>query len=173
MVLIRILLLKRQGVNAFHFGKIDKNDFLIPPFALFYFYTVFAHAFNLPLVSTQKLFHSAVISWAGMFFSLAGLLLFLWSLVSFGQSFRVGIDTDQPNELVTTGVFSYSRNPIYVAFAFVLLGQFLIFTNWILLLYFGAAVWLFHRQVLREEAFLKKHYGTGYSEYCSRVKRYV
>ncbi len=41
-----------------HFGKIDKTDFLIPPFALFYLYTVFAVAFDLPLVSTQEFFHS-------------------------------------------------------------------------------------------------------------------
>ena len=172
MVLIRVQLMKRQGVEAFQFGKIDKKDFLIPPLALLYFYTVFANAFNLPVVSTQEFFHSEVISWVGVFFCLAGLLLFLWSLVSFGQSFRVGIDTDHLNELVTTGIFAYSRNPIYVAFAFILLGQFLIFSNWILLLYLGAAIWLFHRQVLREEDFLKKHYGKEYSEYSNRVRRY-
>ena len=172
MVLIRVLLMKRQGIEAFQFGKLDKKDFLIPPFALFYFYTVFAHAFNLPVVSTQEFFHSMVISWVGVLFCLAGLLLFLWSLVSFGQSFRVGIDTDNPNKLVTTGIFAYSRNPLYVAFAFILFGQFLIFSNWILLLYLGAAVWLFHRQVLREEDFLQEHYGQEFSKYCNRVRRY-
>ncbi len=172
MVLIRVLLMKRQGIEAFQFGKLDKKDFLIPPFALFYFYTVFAHAFNLPVVSTQEFFHSMVISWVGVLFCLAGLLLFLWSLVSFGQSFRVGIDTDNPNRLVTTGIFAYSRNPLYVAFAFILLGQFLVFSNWILLLYLVAAVWLFHRHVLREEDFLQKHYGQEFSEYCNRVRRY-
>jgi hypothetical protein len=41
MVLTRILLLKRKGIRAFHFGKIDKTDYLIPPFAFFYFYLVF------------------------------------------------------------------------------------------------------------------------------------
>jgi protein-S-isoprenylcysteine O-methyltransferase Ste14 len=172
MVLIRVLLMKRQGIEAFQFGKLDKKDFLIPPFALFYFYTVFAHAFNHPVVSTQEFFHSMVISWVGVLFCLAGLLLFLWSLVSFGQSFRVGIDTDNPNKLVTTGIFAYSRNPLYVAFAFILFGQFLIFSNWILLLYLGPAVWLFHRQVLREEDFLQKHYGQEFSKYCNRVRRY-
>jgi protein-S-isoprenylcysteine O-methyltransferase Ste14 len=172
MVLIRVLLMKRQGIEAFQFGRSDKKDFLIPPFALFYFYTVFAHAFNLPVVSTQEFFHSMVFSWVGVLFCLAGLLLFLWSLVSFGQSFRVGIDTDNPNKLVTTGIFAYSRNPLYVAFAFILFGQFLIFSNWILLLYLGAAVWLFHRQVLREEDFLQKHYGQEFSKYCNRVRRY-
>jgi len=172
MVLTRAGLLKRKGVEAVKFGKIDKTDFLIPPFALFYFYMVLAAAFNFPSVSTQEFFHSGVIAWVGVFFCLAGLLLLLWSLVSFGQSFRVGIDKDHPDKLITTGVFAFSRNPIYVAFALILLGQFLVFSNWILLVYVGAAIWLFHRQVLREEDYLKAHYGREYSEYCNRVRRY-
>ncbi len=173
MVLTRVLLMKRKGIEAMNFGKIDKTDFLIPPFALFYFYLVFAAAFNFPAVSTQEFFHSGVIPWVGALFCLAGLLLLLWSLVSFGRSFRVGIDKDHPDKLITTGVFAFSRNPIYVAFASILLGQFLIFSNWILLVYIGGAIWLFHRQVLREEDYLKKHYGREYSEYCNRVRRYI
>ena len=155
-----------------HFGNIDKKDFLIPPFALFYFYVVFAAAFDLPSVSTQEFFHSEIMSWVGVLFGLAGLLLLLWSLVSFGRSFRVGIDIDHPDRLITTGVFAFSRNPIYVAFATIMVGQFLILPNWILLVYIGAGVWLFHRQVLREEEYLRKHYGPEYLQYCKRVRRY-
>ena len=40
------------------------------------------------------------------------------------RSFRVGIDNEHPDKLVTTGVFAYSRNPIYVGFIALLLGQF-------------------------------------------------
>ena len=173
MVLTRVLLLKRRGIEAMKFGNIDKTDFLIPPFAFFYFYLVFAHAFQWPTVSTQEFFHSEIIAWVGVFFCLAGLLLLLWSLVSFGKSFRVGIDTEHPDRLITNGVFAFSRNPIYVAFASILLGQFLIFPNWILLVYMGAGTWLFHRQVLREEDYLKKHYGREYLEYSKRVRRYL
>jgi len=173
MVLTRVLMMRRRGIEAMNFGKIDKTDFLIPPFALFYFYLVFANTFNFPTVSRQEFFHAEIISWVGVFFCLAGLLLLLWSLVSFGQSFRVGIDTEHPDKLITSGIFAFSRNPIYVAFAFILLGQFLIFSNWILLVYMGAGIWLFHRQVLREEDYLKKHYGKEYLEYCNRVRRYL
>jgi len=173
MVLTRALLLKRRGIEVMKFGKLDKSDFLIPPFALFYIYLVIANTFNLPTITTQEFFHSEIIPRTGVFFCLAGLLLLLWSLISFGQSFRVGIDTDHPDQLITTGVFAFGRNPIYVAFALILLGQFLIFSNWILLVYLGAAIWLFHRQVLREEDFLKGHYGQEYAEYCNRVRRYV
>ena len=173
MVLTRAFIMRREGVKAVNFGEIDKRDFFILPFAGFYFYLVFAHAFALPSVSTQVFFRSEIVAWVGVFFCLAGLGLLLSSLISFGRSFRVGIDTHDPDKLVTTGIFALSRNPIYVAFAAVLIGQFLVFPNWLLLLYLGAAVWLFHRQVLLEEAYLKKHYGEDYRQYCDRVRRYL
>jgi protein-S-isoprenylcysteine O-methyltransferase Ste14 len=173
MVLTRAAMLKRRGVQAMHFGKLDKKDYFIPPFAFFYFYLVFAAAFDWPTVSTQQFFRSEAAAWIGVALLAAGLSLLLWSLVSFGRSFRVGIDVDHPEELVTTGVFAYTRNPIYVAFAAILVGQFLIFSNWLLLLYVAAGTWLFHRQVLREEAFLKQRYGQAFADYCQRVRRYV
>ena len=172
-VMIRAALMKKKGIEAMHFGKLDKTDFLIPPFALFYFYTIFAAAFNFPVVSKQDFFNSEVIAWGGVFLCLGGLLMLVWSIISFGESFRVGIDTDQHTDLVITGVFAISRNPIYVGFWFILLGQFLIFSNWILLIYMGAATWLFHRQILREEEFLIGHYGEEYTEYYNRVNRYL
>src|ERR1700757_1501795 len=58
MALTRVFLLKRQGIKAMKFGNIDKMDFLIPPFAFFYFYVLFAAAFNWPSVSTRQFFHS-------------------------------------------------------------------------------------------------------------------
>src|SRR5262252_6259248 len=173
MVLTRVILIRRAGTRAMHFGRIDKTDYLIPPFALFYFYTVFAAAFELPTVSTQRFFESEAVAWVGVVLCFAGLTLLLLTLISFGKSFRVGIDIDHPDKLVTTGVFAFSRNPIYLAFGFVLLGQFLVFPNWVLLVYLAAGIWLFHRQVLREEAFLRQQYGQEYAEYCNRVRRYL
>jgi protein-S-isoprenylcysteine O-methyltransferase Ste14 len=173
MVVTRVQMLMRKGVEAMKFGKIDRTDFLLPPFALFYFYLVFAAAFDLPTASGQEFFQSGGIAWLGVLFFLAGLSLLLWSLVSFGLSFRIGIDIAQPDKLVTTGIYAFSRNPIYAAFAIILLGQFLVFPNWILLVYLVAATWLFHRQVLREEEFLKQHYGQEFHDYCQRVRRYL
>jgi hypothetical protein len=99
MVLTRVILMRRAGTRAMHFGRIDKKDFLIPPFALFYFYTVFAAPFNLPMVNSRRFFHSEEVSWVGVFLCFGGLILFLLSLVSFGKSFRVGIDIDHPTGL--------------------------------------------------------------------------
>lgn len=173
MVLTRVWMLKRRGIQAFEFGKLDRTDFVIPPFALLYIYLVFAAAFGLPSVSTQRFFDSGVFVWAGVVCCVGGMALMLWSLVSFGRSFRVGIDVERPDRLVTTGAFAYTRNPIYVAFASVLVGEFLIFPSWILLAYLVAGIWLFNRQVLREEVYLASHYGQEYAHYRARVRRYL
>jgi protein-S-isoprenylcysteine O-methyltransferase Ste14 len=102
-----------------------------------------------------------------------GVLVMLASLISFGRSFRVGIDVDRPDKLVTGGMFAFSRNPIYVALFLVLVGQFLVFPNWVPLVYLFAGTWLFHRQVLREEQFMLRQYGDEYTAYSRRVRRYV
>lgn len=172
MVMTRLWLLKRQRITGMKFGETDKTDFLIPPFALFYFYIIFAAAFGLPSPNTRELFRSGIMQWLGVASCFFGLALLLWSLISFGTSFRVGIDTVRPDKLITNGIFAYSRNPIYVAFAFILTGQFLIFPTPILLIYMIAGFWLLHRQVLREEAYLKEHYREEYARYCRRVRRY-
>jgi protein-S-isoprenylcysteine O-methyltransferase Ste14 len=173
MVLTRVFLLKRQGIKAMKLGSTDKTDLLIPPFAFFYFYVLFAAAFDWPNIGVRPFFHSEAVAWTGVLFCLAGLFLFLWSLISFRQSFRIGIDTDHPDKLIVDGVFAFSRNPIYVAFVMVLIGEFLIFPYWISLIFLVAAAGLIHRQVLREEDYLKGHYGEAYAQYCHRVRRYL
>ncbi|MCL4803883.1 MAG: isoprenylcysteine carboxylmethyltransferase family protein [Anaerolineae bacterium] len=173
LVIFRVLWLNQSGISAMNFGRLDKRDFLIPPFVLFYFYTIFAAAFGWPLLSNQRFFHSDSLAWAGVFLSYAGLVFMLLSLVSFGKSFRIGIDVDRPDRLVTSGIFAHTRNPIYVAFFCVLIGQFLVFPNWVLLLYIIGGILLIHRQVLREEEFLRGHYGQEYVDYCRRVRRYL
>src|SRR5690242_884092 len=83
LVVTRVLLLRRRGIAAMQFGKIDKTDFLIPPFAFFYIYLVFANTFHLPTISRQEFFHSELLAWVGVFFCLVGLSLLFGSLVSF------------------------------------------------------------------------------------------
>lgn len=173
LVLGRVAMLWRQGVRAMNFGKQDKTDFLIPPFAFFYFYLVFAAAFGWPNVGRHRFFVSDGIAWLGVALCFAGLAFLALTLVSFGKSFRVGIDNERPDKLVTTGIFAISRNPIYVAFWFILLGQFLIFPDEITLIYLAVATAMFHRQVLREEIFLAGHYGAAFAAYRAQVRRYL
>lgn len=172
LVISRVILMRRMGIRAFMFGEMDKKDFLIPPFVLLFFYIILSGAFGLPILGSE-LFKSGIAGWVGVAVCIAALAFFLLALISFGKSFRVGIDEEHPGSLVTSGVFAFSRNPIYTAFGLVLLGIFLIIPNWILLIYLVLGIWLFNRQVLREEDSLKKIYGEEYLVYCKRVRRYL
>lgn len=172
LVLSRAFQLKKLGIKAIQFGEMDKKDFFIPPFALLLFYIVFTSAFGLPKIGAE-LFNKEFVGWIGVALSVMGILLFIYALISFGKSFRVGLDEDHPGELVTTRAFSISRNPIYTAFGLILIGIFLIIPNWIILLYVFAAIWLFNRQILLEEESLRKIYGEKYTEYCNRVRRFL
>lgn len=172
MVIFRVFMLRKMGIKAMKFGGIDKKDFIIIPFVLLFFFLIFSNTLKLQWLSIDLL-RNEIISWIGVVLCMFGLLLFLYSLISFGKSFRVGIDEDKPGALITTGAFAISRNPIYTAFGLVLLGIFLTFANWILLLYLIAGLWLFNRQVLREEDSLKRIYGKEYMEYSKKVHRYL
>lgn len=173
MVLVRVAKLKARGIAAMQLASTDKSDFVIPPFALFYIYLVCANAFGWPSLHLNELFDSRFAAWIGALFCISALCFMALAIVSFGTSFRVGIDTNRPGGLVTTGIFGITRNPIYVAFALMLAGQFLIFPSRLMLLYLAAGVALFHRQVLREEAFLSAHYGAEFETYRRRVPRYL
>lgn len=169
--------MRRKGIKTIVFGATDKSDFFLIPIFAFFFYEVAAVAFNLPLFFGERanrfLYVQPFLRWAGVVACYTGLLGLYLSLRSFGDSFRVGIDDKNPDKLVTTGIYAISRNPIYVSFTFFFLGIFLIMPTLIFMLIFLLAVLLFHRQVLREEKFLKSHYGEDYAQYCKKVPRYL
>ena len=171
-VVFRARQMKKLGIKALHFGKMDKKDFLIPPFVLFYLYLIVANTFNLPRVGAT-MGNDAIAAWVGAVLCMLAPVLFVWGMISFGKSFRVGIDADTPNGLVTTGAFSISRNPLYVAFFMILIGVFLIFPTWIFFAYFVVGLWLIDRQVCLEENALRKMYGKEYDAYCNKVRRYI
>ncbi len=78
------------------------------------------------------------------------------------------------NELVTTGVYAYVRNPVYSAFMFMCTGVLLIYGNLVLLvlpiIYWGFMTVLMK---LTEEKWLEDLYGKEYVQYRQRVNRCI
>lgn len=171
----RGFMLRKRGINAFVFGVSDKSDFFLMPVVALFFYTVLSCALGLPFPAALKapFFESGVAGWLGMTLCGASLVWFAVTLKAFGDSFRIGIDEATPDKLVTDGVFAVSRNPIYLAFISFIMGMFLVYPNITVSLVLVVFVTVIHRQVLREEKFLRVHYGEEYEEYCHRVRRYL
>lgn len=78
------------------------------------------------------------------------------------------------NELVTTGVYAYVRNPVYSAFMFVCTGVLLIYGNLVLLL-LPIIYWGFMTVLMKstEEKWLEDLYGQEYVQYRQRVNRCI
>lgn len=175
MIQVRTAMLRRKGIKAIVFGATDKSDFLLVPVLLTIAYTALANTFGLPMwrVLIRPFWDSATPGWAGLFLCIAAVVGFALTLISFGESFRVGIDEIKPDKLITSGMFAISRNPIYVCFLIFFAGLFLIHRNIVIaaaIIVFALAI---HRQILREEKFLESHYGPEYDEYRKRVRRYL
>ena len=81
--------------------------------------------------------------------------------------------TDEPEELVTGGLYSYSRNPMYVGVLLIILGQALRQRS-VSMLWWGAGMWLgFHNRVIGyEEPHLAAKHGEAYEQYRKRVPRW-
>ena len=175
MVQVRAAMLRKRGVRVIVFGQTDKSDFLLVPMVLAIAYTALANTFGLPLwdVLLRPFWNSTMMGWAGLALCVLAVIGFGVTLVSFGDSFRVGIDENKPDKLITSGMFRFSRNPIYVCFLMFFTGMFVIHRNIVI----AVAVVLFalaiHRQVLREEKFLVSHYGDDYEAYRRKVRRYL
>lgn len=173
LVLSRVIMMKKLGLQAFVFAKTHRSDLFLPPIVLFFVYHLFAAVFGWPGISGPDMFDIPFLAYIGLMSCVLGLGLFLWGLVSFGTSFRVGIDDEDPGGLVTTGAFGFSRNPLYMAFAMELTGFFLVFPRVLFLIGLLGGFWLLDRQIMREEEFLKAHYGEEYEAYCRQVRRYL
>jgi len=79
-----------------------------------------------------------------------------------------------PRHLVVSGLYQYSRNPMYVAVALVLLGWALTFHSRPLVIYAVSVITAFHlRIVLGEEPWLARTHGDAWVRYKSRVPRWI
>ncbi|MCL2687203.1 MAG: isoprenylcysteine carboxylmethyltransferase family protein [Methanobrevibacter sp.] len=175
MVLIRSAILKKKGINAIVFGETDKSDFILVPIILCFFYAILAPIFNLPLPEILKLtfWNIDIVNYLAIILCTITLIWFAITLKVFGDSFRVGIDEDTKDELITTSTFALSRNPIYLAFVIFFFGVFLSYPTIITIIFLIFLTIMIHHQILREEEFLKSHYKSEYEEYCANVRRYI
>src|SRR5689334_3535705 len=119
------------------------------------------------------LLHTPTIKILGEAMAVSGLVIFILAFFSFGDSWRIGIDRKTAGQLVTGGIFSVSRNPIYVAFDLLFIGIFLMNGTWFFLIFVFLAILAVHSQTLREEKFLAQRYGEAYQHYRKDTPRYL
>lgn len=106
---------------------------------------------------------------------LIGFAMLVWCFWDFVQKGKgTPAPIEPPKELVVSGLYNHVRNPMYVGVTSILIGHFLWFGFWNLLIYAAVIVLAFHSFVtLYEEPNLRQRFGAAYEVYCQRVPRWI
>lgn len=91
-----------------------------------------------------------------------------------GSSWRIGVDATEETELVTHGMFSFSRNPIYLGMLVIGLGFLFLVPHVFMLTCYVLAYIGIDLQVRKlEEPHLQRVFGEAYRNYTAGVGRYL
>lgn len=90
-----------------------------------------------------------------------------------GASWRIGVEEAAKPELVTSGLYRFSRNPIFLAMLIAIAGYALLLPTGLSLALLVGTYFGMRRQVAVEETYLLSTYGEAYRIYAQRVGRFV
>ena len=93
--------------------------------------------------------------------------------LKWGNRGVIGIDEQRKTELITTGMFSISRNPIFLGMKATLLDFFLVIPNAITLTVAVTGFALIDIQVRLEEKHILNLNDDSYQNYCKKVRRWL
>ncbi len=171
---------KRTGVNPVTFsGAETAHDYIgklfkivmagLTAVVIIYAFAPDIYSFLLPVAWLE---HRAI--------QLVGIVLLVLSLgwtilaqIQMGNSWRVGIDEKKQTALVQSGLFRFSRNPIFLGMIVTLFGVFLTIPNALTLLFLILGFVLIQIQVRLEEEFLGKIHGKEYEDFRRYVRRWM
>lgn len=78
------------------------------------------------------------------------------------------------SNLVKTGIYKYSRNPIYLSVLILFIGVSVILNSLIILILVIPLFFILDQGVIkREEIYLESKFGTEYTEYKKKVRRWI
>jgi len=102
-------------------------------------------------------------------------LIFFYSGFNLFKSYKEDPSpSSDTNLLIKTGIFAYTRNPIYLAFVLFDFSMFLVFENVMYLLSsLGLFIWINNYVIKVEEDYLKNKFGDEFVRYCGAVKRWL
>ncbi len=179
-VLRSFILWKQTGVNPFVFGNSEKaHDYIGRVYKVMIFGTwisIILFSFFPNLYRYLLPIHYLEFSELRLAGSVFFFISFLWTSVGQYQmsgSWRIGIDYEEKTELVSRGLFRYSRNPIFLGVLISYLSTFLIIPNALSFTIMTVTFVTIQTQVRLEEEYLDSVQGQRYADYKSRVRRWI
>jgi protein-S-isoprenylcysteine O-methyltransferase Ste14 len=155
--------------------KKDNPGVFIPPplfYALIFLFSIVLQKSY--TINKAFFFHSTTAIILGLIFILTGLIFSIPALMQFFKSKNTIIPIKPASSLQVSGIYSISRNPMYLGLMFTYLGLAFIFGNWWTILLIPVLVLLVHYLIIvPEEKYLLRAFGSSYTEYTRKVRRWI
>ncbi len=171
---------KRTGVNAFtHYSRDGILRYLawgfrVIPLLLLAIYIDYVVGLDrISSFARFPFFENPIAQVSGMLILSASLSTIIIAQAQMGEYWRIGFDKKSKTSLVDWGLFRFSRNPIFLAVRFSILGIFLIMPCGLSLFTLILGDLVMQLQVRMEEKYLVSAVGDEYVDYCQRVRRWV
>ncbi|SEW01087.1 Phospholipid methyltransferase [Cognatiyoonia koreensis] len=114
------------------------------------------------------------IGWGGELLIAAGLFTMSAAIVELVRNRTTVIPHQDADTLVQSGIFAFSRNPIYVGDTLVLAGLAIIWGAPLALFLVPLFVWIIRQRfVLPEEQRLHAKFGQAFDDYCDMTRRWI
>ena len=166
------LIQKRKGIQTRQIGR-RKEKSIHTVEMLMSVATLGAPAAQLVSVFFGWSYMPAGARFTGFCIGMLGDIVFLASVICMRDSWRAGIPDSDKTELVTTGIYKFSRNPAFLGFDLQYIGVMLIYFNPLTAVFSAFAIVMLHLQILQEERYLLSAFGEPYQQYKNRVFRYL
>jgi protein-S-isoprenylcysteine O-methyltransferase Ste14 len=142
---------------------------------LIFIYTVLLFIFPDEISNEFKIksLDVAVLKFIGIFLMIISLIMVVTAQFNMKNSWRIGIDEQVKTELITSGLFRYSRNPIFLGMIISLIGLFFTLSTLISLSFLIISVILIQIQIRLEEEFLLQQHDKFYIKYKAQVRRFL
>ena len=112
--------------------------------------------------------------YVGIGFCVLGFAVALWCAVLYRKAKTSILPHTADSNMIATGPFGRSRNPIYLSMLIVFAGiSFVLDAPAALLLIIPTYLALRYYVIAREEAYLTRRFGKEYTSYQSRVRRWI
>lgn len=171
---IKMFSQKKKGIQTDHIGKGKGKKGLVLMIEL----ALKVITYLVPVVEVISIINNfssmpVLVRWIGVVLAVLGDTVFIISVLTMRDNWRAGVAEDAKTELVTDGIYKYSRNPAFLGFDLVYIGILLMFFNAGLFEITLLVILLLHLQIVNvEEDFLLLTFGQEYLVYRKKVGRY-
>lgn len=174
-VIPTLLVAKHTGQPVLVFPRDNSVEGLVGKYFKIALCSLCIYSFSYALIPGHSFFfivHTKV-QITGIMVLFAAFIISITAQCYMKNAWRIGIDKNVKTDLITHGIFSYSRNPVFFSMLLCLTGLILLTPNTFTVTIFPVVYILIQIQIRLEENFLTQAHGQKYLNYKIVTRRFI